>query len=84
MCKVNGASMVVTQNYNPGDYTELMDSSNPAVGLANAKVSITNSTLNCTFTRKNMLVNQPNYFNTSSSNAHFILFAMGLTDKQSI
>ena len=83
MCKVNGTSMVVTHNYNPGDYTELMSSANSNVGLTNAKLSIANSTMSCTLTRKNTLVSQANYFSTTNSSAYFILFAMGLTDLQS-
>ena len=83
MCKVNGTSMVVTHNYNPGDYTELMSSANSNVGLTNAKLSITNNTLSCTLTRKNTLVGQANYFSTANSSAYFILFAMGPTDLQS-
>ena len=42
MCQVNGTYLNVTHNYNPEDYTEIMDSSNAKLGFTSTNVSLNN------------------------------------------
>ena len=82
MCQVNGTYLNVTHNYNPEDYTEIMDSSNAKLGFTSTNVSLNNGYLTCKITRKKALSGNAKYFDITNT-PYYILTATGQNDATS-
>ena len=79
VCKmVNGVGSV-EHYFNNGKSPQLMDQANPSIGFSNAKVSLNNNVLTCSFTREKSMPNVNNYLDAGAQQFYF-LTANGDTD----
>jgi hypothetical protein len=62
--------------YNRGHRSSLLDSNNPTIGITNANVEVIDTSMNCTFTRKNNIDGNDLYFDINNQNP-IIMIAYG-------
>ncbi len=77
ICKSTIYGKQVQHYYNNGYTSEMIDSTNPAIGLSNAKFVFNGSNIICSFRRQNVIVNSK-YFNIVQGRDPYFLTAYSI------
>ena len=77
VCKSTPFGKQVQHYYNNGFTPEMLDKTNPTIGLTNAKFIFNNTNMICSFTKKNVVVNS-RYFNIIQGNDPYFLIAYSI------
>ena len=77
ICKIWNGGTAVEHNYNENDFSSLLDTTNPTIGITNAVVTIVNGNLTCSYTRDNQNANSK-YWNINTNPQPYIIMAFGV------
>jgi len=81
MCRSISNGSSIEHFYNNLFQSDVLNSSDPFVGINNSKVSIINNSLVCSLTRDNTNDRQQNYFKITDKTKTFLIMAYGSLSK---